>query len=164
MVMLVSIPSAPIDIEYAELFRELTLLARAVGAGLEAEDVAQETILHARTKIGQLREAERLRPWLRRSTVRRAGEARRRSTLGTAGTVQLLVPSDMTLGLDLRAAIARLPERERLATTLVYALGYSQQEAAEALGIRRGTIASSLSRARHKLAVELRDYQSERRR
>jgi RNA polymerase sigma-70 factor (ECF subfamily) len=64
----------------------------------------------------------------------------------------------MTLSLDLRDAIRRLPKGERLALTLVYGLGYSQTEVAEALGVQRGTIATALFRARHKLASDLIEY------
>jgi len=49
-------------------------------------------------------------------------------------------------------AIARLPERERVAVTLVFGLGYRQDEAAELMGVAAGTVYSSIWRARRKLA------------
>ena len=55
------------------------------------------------------------------------------------------------------AAIAGLPERERLAVTLVYGLGYRQDEAAELMGVASGTVYSSIWRARRKLARLLAD-------
>lgn len=152
--------NSPIDAEFSSLFDEMTSLARAVGAGSDAEDIAQETLLHARAKVEQLREPDRLRPWLRRSTVRRTLEKRRRREVPLEE--RLLLPHrDLALGLDVRRAIAALPERERLAVTLVYALGYSQEEAAAALGVRRGTVASSLFRARTKLTHALVDYRNQ---
>ena len=54
--------------------------------------------------------------------------------------------------IDVAAAIALLPERERLAVTLVYGLGYRQDEAAELMGVASGTVYSSVWRARRKLA------------
>jgi DNA-directed RNA polymerase specialized sigma24 family protein len=57
--------------------------------------------------------------------------------------------------LDLATAVAQLPPRERLAIALVYGLGYSQLEAATAMGISRGGLASSLFKARIKLAREV---------
>lgn len=140
--------------------RELTLLARAVGAGDEAEDVAQETLLNARGKIAQLRDPDLLRAWLRRSAVRRVMAYRRRAVRWASADALTWAPTDRSLGLDLRAAISRLPPGERQALSLVYSLGYSQAEAAAALGLSRGTVASSLFRARRKLAQELVDYRA----
>ena len=57
--------------------------------------------------------------------------------------------------LDCSAAVARLPERERFAIALVYGLGYPQEQAAQVLGVARGTVAASLWKARKKLAREL---------
>lgn len=147
-----------IDAQYESLLRELTLLCRAVGAGDEAEDLAQETILNGRDKVSQLRDGARLRAWLRHSAVRRVRAYQRRSWRLVAEDALTWAPIDHSLPIDLRAAIARLPRRERHALTLVYGLGYSQAEVADALGVSRGTIASSLFRARRKLAQTLVDY------
>lgn len=155
---LVNSGETQLDSQYPELLRELTLLARAVGAGDDAEDVAQDTLLHARDKFGQLRDQDLLRPWLRRSAVRRAIATRRRIARWVSRESPSWAPDDVTLGLDVRTAIRRLPRGEQLALTLVYGLGYSQAEAAEALGVSRGTVATSLFRARRKLAHSLVDY------
>jgi RNA polymerase sigma-70 factor (ECF subfamily) len=53
---------------------------------------------------------------------------------------------------DVAAAISGLPERERVAVTLVFGLGYRQDEAAELMGVAAGTVYSSVWRARRKLA------------
>ena len=147
-----------IDLDYEALLHELTLLARAVGAGDDAEDVAQETLLNARDKLSQLRADDRLRPWLRQSAVRRVLAYRRRARRWVRGDDLVFAPGDVSLGLDIRAAIAHLPRRERQLLALVYGLGYSQQEAGDALGIARGTVASALFRARRTLAGVLIDY------
>jgi RNA polymerase sigma-70 factor (ECF subfamily) len=154
----VTVADSPIDAEYAVLLRELTSLARAVGAGDESEDIAQETLLHGREKLQQLREAGQLRPWLRKSAVRRALSYRRRASRWARAEAPAWSPTDTALGLDMAAAILELPARERIALSLVYGLGYSQSEAADALGIQRGTIATSLFRARQKFAHALIDY------
>jgi RNA polymerase sigma-70 factor, ECF subfamily len=153
------VAESPIDAEYTVLLRELTSLARALGAGDESEDIAQDALLHGRQVLGQLRQQENLRPWLRRSTVRRALSYRKRASRWARGELPGWAPTNSTLGLDLAAAVGRLPVRERLAIALVYGLGYSQDEAADALGVQRGTIATSLFRARQKLAHALIDYQ-----
>ena len=52
---------------------------------------------------------------------------------------------------------AGLPERERVAVTLVFGLGYRQDEAADLMGVAAGTVYSSIWRARRKLARLLAD-------
>lgn len=55
----------------------------------------------------------------------------------------------------MRAAIARLPERDRLAIACRYFLDLSEAETAAALGCARGTVKSRLSRALSRLRAEL---------
>jgi RNA polymerase sigma-70 factor (ECF subfamily) len=143
-----------LDAAYPALFAELTALCRALGAWHEAEDVAQESLLYGRTHIQDLRDAEKLRPWLRRIAARGAAEARRHRDSTLDEDVAYL-PVDRELSIDCSQAIARLPERQRLAVALVYGLGYEQEEAAVVLGISRGTVAASLWKARQRLAREI---------
>ena len=149
-------PEAAIDAQYASLFTELTRLCRAVGAGDEAQDVAQEVLLYGRAHVGELRDPGKLRPWLRKIAVRAVVRQRSRARVTSleGGEIAYL-PAESELGLDALAAIAALPERERVAVTLTYGLGYEQHEVADMMGIRRGTVASSLWRARQKLARAL---------
>jgi RNA polymerase sigma-70 factor (ECF subfamily) len=140
------------DSQYAALFGDLAALARALGAGPDAEDVAQEALLHARRHLHQLRDPDKLRAWVRRMAVRGACRARGRhvADLDTEHIEHL--PAADFPDVDVAAAIAGLPERERLAVTLVYGLGYRQDEAAELMGVASGTVYSSVWRARRKLA------------
>jgi RNA polymerase sigma-70 factor (ECF subfamily) len=154
-------PVSMIDSQYSQLLVELSRLAVAVGAGLDAEDVAQEVLLRARARLDQLRDEAKLIPWLRRMIVNEVRQ-RQRSQGGRVGHLLQFAPVDPSVGLDIAAAIARLPERERLAMTLTYGLGYRQAEAAELLGIRRGTIAAMLFNARRRLALELVEYEKTR--
>lgn len=140
------------DSQYRELFGDLAALARALGAGPDAEDVAQDALLHARGHLQQLRDPERLRFWVRRMAIRGACRARRRQVADLDGRRTELLPSAEVADVDVAAAIAGLPERERLAVTLVYGLGYRQDEAAELMGVASGTVYSSVWRARRKLA------------
>ena len=140
------------DSQYGALFGDLATLARALGAGPDAEDVAQEALLHARGHLDQLRDPEKLRAWVRRIAVRGACRARRRQVADLdAQHVERLPVADVP-NVDVAAAIAGLPERERVAVTLVYGMGYRQDEAAELMGIASGTVYSSVWRARRKLA------------
>jgi RNA polymerase sigma-70 factor (ECF subfamily) len=148
---------ATFDTEYAVHFAELTALARAIGAGHAAEDIVQESLIYARGHLGQLRDTAKLRAWLRRIVVRGVGHARGARRWGSADEA-VFVPVDQDLGLDASAAVAQLPTRERLAVVLVHGLGYPQDEAAAMLGVSRGTVASSLWKARRRLARALADY------
>src|SRR5674476_1056023 len=53
------------DSQFGALFGDLSALARALGAGSDAEDVAQEALLEARSHLHQLRDTEKLRAWVR---------------------------------------------------------------------------------------------------
>jgi RNA polymerase sigma-70 factor (ECF subfamily) len=145
------------DSQYGALFGDLAALARALGAGPDAEDVAQESLLEARGHLRQLRDPAKLRAWVRRMAVRGACRARRRHVADiNVEHVERLPAADLP-DVDVAAAIAGLPERERLAVTLVYGLGYRQDEAAELMGVASGTVYSSIWRARRKLARLLAD-------
>lgn len=148
---LVSNPAKRIDESYLDHFRDLVRLCRALGAGAEAEDIAQEALVYAREHVGELRDPSALRPWVRQIARRAALRHLQRRPVGIRQPALVFVPQDVSLGLDLAQAIARLPQRERQAISLVYGLGYTQQEAAEVLGIARGTIAATLFHARRRL-------------
>lgn len=140
------------DARYEELFGDLVILARSLGAGPDAEDVAQEALVHARGHLHQLRDPDKLRPWVRRMTIRGACRARRHQlAVGRQDQVERL-PATQVPDVDVAAAIAGLPERERVAVTLVFGLGYRQDEAADLMGVAAGTVYSSIWRARRKMA------------
>lgn len=150
------------DSKYAKLFADLTALCRALGAGSSAEDIAQEALLHARERQGQLRDESKLEPWLRRIAARRTFEhLRRQKRIAAEDPVTAFVPVDPSISIDVSAAITRLPERERIAVVLVYGLGYEQHEAAQVMDVTRGTVATLLHRARRHLAERLASYAQE---
>ncbi|WP_238992411.1 RNA polymerase sigma factor [Jiangella ureilytica] len=53
------------------------------------------------------------------------------------------------------AAVAALPERSRQMVAMRYVLDLAEHEIAAALGVTRGTVASTLSRARQQLATAI---------
>ncbi len=57
--------------------------------------------------------------------------------------------------LELWAAVARLPERTRTAVVLRYVADLTEPAIAEAMKVRRGTVATLLKRARERLSEEL---------
>jgi RNA polymerase sigma-70 factor (ECF subfamily) len=158
-------PLEALDAGYDRHFLDLVRLSRALGAGADAEDLAQDAMLYARSHVGQLRDSDRLTGWLRsiaaRKTFRLLRSPRRRQ-LDWELYAPVGVSGDQDLRLDLAGALHKLPPRERAAITLVYMLGYPEEAAAEVLGIRRGTVAASLSHARGKLATSLIEYERKR--
>jgi RNA polymerase sigma factor (sigma-70 family) len=134
-------------------------LALIVGDREEARDLAQETFLRAAEHF-PLGSDEGIARWLSVVGVRLAlNERRRRKRWGFLP----LEEGDATWALDtdpdLWRALKRLDRRTRAALVLTVVDGYSQDEAAETLGVSRGTLASWLSRARSGLRAALEDRQ-----
>jgi RNA polymerase sigma factor (sigma-70 family) len=120
-----------------------------------ADDLAQDAFLEAWRKIGQFRGTGAFRGWLTRiAYTRYLMEARRRKLepledlTEPAEAEQTLEPG---VRFDLERSMAKLSLGERSALTLCYALGYSNDEAAEILGLPVGTVKSHVLRGRKKL-------------
>jgi RNA polymerase sigma-70 factor (ECF subfamily) len=64
------------------------------------------------------------------------------------------VVQDADMAERVRAAVRRLPVRQRECVTLHYLLGHPVAEVAELLGISDGTVKTCLSRARARLASQ----------
>ncbi len=131
------------------------------GSAADAEEAAQDAFVKAHRALGRFREGAPLRPWLltivaneARNRVRAAGR-RERLVLRVAEERRPggAVPSPEAALLDferrdeLLAAVAELPETDRQAIACRYFLDLSEEETAAALGCRRGTVKSRLSRA-----------------
>jgi RNA polymerase sigma-70 factor (ECF subfamily) len=67
----------------------------------------------------------------------------------------------LDLGEKLRAALATLPERQRLAVVLFDAEGYPQAEIAKMLGIPEGTVKSDVFHGRRALRKVLESVKEE---
>lgn len=125
-------------------------LALVVGDVDEAQDLCQQTFLRAAEH--RLPEGDGAARWLATVGMRLAiDERRRRRRWGFLPIRE----TDSTWGLaadpDLWNALAKLDRRTRAALLMTVVDGFSQDEAAEALGVPRGTLASWLSRARDRL-------------
>lgn len=136
----------------------------------EAEDIAQETFIHAYHALGRFEASRPIRPWLLAITTNLARNNRRsvgrylRAVRKLIQTNPPAVVESSTCGMDtdaveLYSAVRSLGRADREVILMRYFLDLSEQETAEALGIARGTVKSRLSRALVRLReVVERDY------
>ena len=132
-----------------------------VGDRPSAEDVVQEAFLGLFRGLGRLSDPGRAMAYLRVSVLngcRSVLRARKRARLrGEAADYPAVwsAESAVLAGEERRevlAAVARLPRRQREVLVLRYFLGLSDSEIAADLGVSRGTVVSTASRALAALA------------
>lgn len=139
---------------------------RMMGQQADAEDIAQEAFVKLWQKPQQVKEPRALKAWLMRVASNAAIDRIRRRGPGT-----MELPDDLadaraltTGSADTEAAqnrvdgaIAALPERQKLALTLVYFEGLGNTAAAEVMEISVDAIESLLARAKRALRGALAD-------
>ena len=141
------------------------LVARQAG---EAEDAVQEAFVKAYDALPGFRAGAAFRPWIlrivanearnrARSANRREGLALRAAAVDPGGAAPS--PEAAAIAREdaeaLMRGLARLREPDRLVIAYLYLFELSEAETAGALGIRRGTVKSRLSRALGRLRAEL---------
>ena len=143
-----------------ELIPRLRRYARAlVGDRASADDLVQDTLERAWTKLHLYRRGTDLRAWLftvmHNVHVNRVRAARATDTLEEEmpELAQRASQGDSLLVRDLDRAISRLPAEQRAVLLLVTLEEMSYEAVAHTLGIPIGTVMSRLSRAREKLRV-----------
>jgi RNA polymerase sigma-70 factor (sigma-E family) len=130
-----------------------------------AEDVVQDAFLGLYRALPRLTDHDEMLPYLRtavingsRSVLRARRRALRRPVqhepAGSSAESAAMAGEDRRAVL---AAVARLPRRGREVLVLRYYLDLQDQEIAVALGISRGTVSSTASRALAVMARELRE-------
>ena len=142
-----------------------------LGDGAEAEDVAQETFVRLMRKAPDWQPgAARLRTWLLRVATNLCIDRRRMyrpECLDSAGDVaaeghgEQITVRRMAHTRAVGDALARLPERQRTAVTLVHYHGLSNIEAATVLAVSVDAVESLLSRGRRSLRTYLAPVVSE---
>ncbi len=146
-------------------FRTAYVLA---GSAADAEEAAQDGFVKAYRALWRFRAGAPFKPWLLRIVANEARNRRRSSGRRTALALRAAqvpsgeaAPSPEAALLDaerrdqLTAALERLSESDREAIACRYFLDLSEAETAAALGVRRGTVKSRLSRALERLRAEL---------
>lgn len=139
------------------------------GSAADAEEAAQDAFVKAFYALGRFRPGAELRPWLLRIV---ANEARnRRRSAGRRTNLALRAAADPLSGgaapspeanllageqqARLLAAVEGLPEEQRDVVACRYFLELTEEETASALGLRKGTVKSRLSRGLERLRREL---------
>lgn len=148
--------------------RLVSLVARSLGSRAAAEDVVQEVFTRAWVKapLWQVREPSRASyaAWLSRVAVNLSIDQVRRvrpTTLDdVAEPVDPALPADAAIiarerAARVKAAIAALPERQRMAIGLTYDAELSNADGAAAMGVSVGAFELLLVRARRTLRHSL---------
>jgi len=127
----------------------------------EAEDVVQETLIRLWENAAAWTPEARIGTWLYRICYNRSIDVlrRRRSFVDDGALDQLADAAELAdaglvaneAALSLRAAIERLPPRQRTAILLFHFQDLPQRAAAEIMGISEAAFESMLARARRQL-------------
>ena len=142
---------------YKDVYR---VVWRVSGGHADTEDITQETFMRLWAKPDQLREAKALKGWLLRVASNLVMDRFRQKPMqdleaaeavadGSASAEEQLGLTYVTKVVD--AAIAQLPDRQKLALTLVHFEQMSNISAAAAMGISVDALESLLARARRGL-------------
>lgn len=143
----------------------------------EAEDAAQETFIQVFESIGSFKEESSLSTWIYRIATRKAlDKIRRRKTRQKLHRIlPWWMPEETKSGTDafhhpgiaaenkekaavLFKAIESLPEKQKLAFTLIKVQGMNYEEACEIMQQNIKAVESLISRAKVNLQKQLEDY------
>jgi RNA polymerase sigma-70 factor (sigma-E family) len=129
-----------------------------------AEDVVQDAFISLYRAMPRLTDHDRILPYLRTAVINKARSALRHQRAwpapvlhelpGGSAEITVLDRADRAAVL---AAVTRLPRRSREVLVLRYYLDLSDPEIAATLGVSRGTVTSTASRALAALGRQLKE-------
>jgi RNA polymerase sigma-70 factor, ECF subfamily len=159
---------------WGELYRQFApaifrFCRRLLPAREDAEDATTEIFVKVRQKIGTYDSARPFTAWLYKVASNHCWDTLRRRRIrqdletGDVETLPLEHPDPGQLERlqkehtrkEVRAGLARLPDRARMALVLRYYADMSYEEIADTLGVRRAFVGVLLLRARHQLRDQL---------
>lgn len=136
-------PNELVDL-YQQTYRGHVQLAYAmVGSREEAEEIVQDAVV---ALAERWRRVDRPGPYLRRSVVNGAIGLLRHRGVVMRHRIDPPPPGEPAHLVELRDCLLRLPERQRAAVVLRYVAGLDDEGIADALGCRRATVRSLVSR------------------
>jgi RNA polymerase sigma-70 factor (ECF subfamily) len=133
---------------------------RILGNPADAEDVTQDTFVAALQRISTYDPAQALGPWLRAIARNRAIDLLRRRAR-TPEVEPVAVRSAEAIAIErleaerVRAALGRLPDRDRALLVLRYWEDQSAESIARTMGMSDGAVRVALLRARRTLGALL---------
>ncbi|WCB97069.1 ECF RNA polymerase sigma factor SigW [Baekduia alba] len=139
-------------------YRAAYLIVRDAHA---AEDIAQEGFVAAVRALDRFDRSRPVGPWLRTIVARRAIDATRARALrrevedSALEHVASATPSPLAPEPELLAAIAALPDDQRIVVVLRHLLELTPSEIAAVVGVPRGTVNSRLRRGLDTLSREV---------
>jgi len=152
----------------AEYPRVVNALALLTGERQVAADAASEAFVRAFAKWDRVSKMDRPGGWLYKVALNDARKRLRRVARERTKAASLewtpVTSAPTEPDHELWEAVSRLPDRTRSAVVLRYVADLTEPAIAEALGVKRGTVATMLRRAHETLAADLGpSYSSERR-
>ena len=150
--------------QLAELLPRLRRFARVITRNVaDADDLVQVAVEKALARAAQWRPGSRLDNWMfgimKNAWIDEIRSRRRRERVHAPEEAGAKVgdasAASRDIALSVQAAMARLPEEQRMAIALVLVEGLSYKDAAESLGIPMGTLTSRLARGREALQALL---------
>ncbi|HWG57778.1 MAG TPA: sigma-70 family RNA polymerase sigma factor [Candidatus Acidoferrales bacterium] len=155
---------------WGELYRQhaaaiFRLCRRVLPTREDAEDATTEIFMKVRQKLGSYDASRPFTAWLYKVASNHCWDLLRRRRIrqdletGELEDMPLQHPDPSQIerlqtlhsGREVRAGLARLPDRSRMALVLRYYAEMSYDEIAETLGVRRAFVGVLLLRARHQL-------------
>jgi RNA polymerase sigma-70 factor (ECF subfamily) len=150
--------------QIAGLWPRLRRFARVIAGNVhDADDLVQVAVEKALARAGQWRPGSRMDSWMfgimKNAWIDEVRARARRDRIHAPEEAGLGVgdasAAARDIALSVQAAMARLPEEQRLVVGLVLVEGLSYRDAAATLDIPIGTLTSRLSRAREALQALL---------